>query len=116
METKHTAGPWRIGKVEQPREAKDWTDHGGYRIDAPGVEQLCYVWNASNRMLPESGKQNGPAFGSDEGAANAAVIASAPDMLQLLLDIQAESSWRTDDNTIYPRINELIRRATACDG
>lgn len=81
---KHTPGPWNVGKVDPPSKHGDWDDAGGYRIDADGVEQLCYVWNASQRM-PLSGLQaDGPPFGSDSGEANARLIAAAPDLLSAL--------------------------------
>lgn len=77
----HTPGPWFIGKVDPPSRHGDWDDAGGYRIDADGVEQLCYAWNASHR-IPLSGVQSdGPPFGSDNGEANARLIAAAPELL-----------------------------------
>lgn len=79
--SKHTPGPWTVGKVDPPSKYGDWDDAGGYRIDADGVEQLCYVWNASQRMSLSGVQSDGPPFGSESGEADARLIATAPCLL-----------------------------------
>lgn len=82
----HTPGPWMVGATDMPRTFNDgWVDSGGFRIDADGIEQLCYVWNASNRVPSDgSPQETGPRFGDDRGAANARLIAAAPDLLAVV--------------------------------
>lgn len=96
METKHTPGPWTIGKVDPRCEMSDWVDEGGYRIDAPGVEQICYVWNLSRRILPDGDQANGPEFGSSEAEANAYAIHAVPE----LLDVAMALKTAIDDDLI----------------
>jgi hypothetical protein len=75
----HTPGKWSI-RFDKGHIFSDGTvDHGGYRIDADGVEQLAYVWNFSDRVDPVSHSQDGTRpFGAQEAEANARLIAAAP--------------------------------------
>jgi hypothetical protein len=108
----HTSEPWTI-ITDPAMKHGDWFDNGGYRIDAKDVEQLCYVWNASNRLLHDHAQEDGPRFGSDEGEANACLIAAAPDLLEacnLLLNCMYLAGW--DDDFAAKKAREAIARAT----
>lgn len=79
--TKHTPGPWTT-HYDEPQSFSGWSDAGGYRIDADGIEQLAYVWSRSNRLMGNGAPQSaGPEFGAKDAEANARLIAAAPDML-----------------------------------
>jgi hypothetical protein len=80
----YTKGPWTIF-TDLPEEHDGYIDHGGYRIDADGVEQIAYVWERSARINPATGEQDfSLPFGSADGEANARLISAAPDMYEAL--------------------------------
>lgn len=92
----YTRGPWTIF-TDLPEEHDGYIDHGGYRIDADGVEQLAYVWERSARVNPATGEQDfSLPFGSADGEANARLISAAPDMYEALTDLitSLEATWR----------------------
>lgn len=90
----HTPGPWSIGKVDETCTFQDGTkDEGGYRIDAFGIEQLCYVWNQSERINAVTGKQDGAyPFGSPQAKVDAALIAAAPALLAEVIERRARDA------------------------
>lgn len=80
----YTKGPWTIF-TDLPEEHDGYIDHGGYRIDADGVEQIAYVWERSARINPATGEQDfSLPFGSADGEANARLISAAPCMYEAL--------------------------------
>lgn len=90
----HTPGPWTLIEERGHTFSDGSVDHGGFRVDAQGVEQLCYVWNLSKRV-PLYGKQSdGPEFGSSQGAANARLIAAAPDLLTALVGLLEDTQHK----------------------
>ncbi|THD06149.1 hypothetical protein [Rhodanobacter lindaniclasticus] len=116
----HTPGKWLI-RFDKGHTFSDGTvDHGGYRIDADGVEQLAYVWNFSDRIDPVSGSQDGTRpFGAHEAEANARLIAAAPVLLEELrnatvqMDMAAEciEAGRYDEALLHVRSMERKRTA-----
>ena len=77
----HTPGPWVVGQIDPPKS--DW-DQGGVRIDAPGFEQLCYVWNETHRFGMDGKADPSKPFGSGNAEADGRLIAASPSMLALL--------------------------------
>jgi hypothetical protein len=76
---KFLMGPLRIGKIDPPSEHDSWLDSGGYRIDSETEEQVCYVWNSSQRCPADGGPQSqGPEFGTALGKAYAECLTDAP--------------------------------------
>ena len=76
-------GDWSIGKIDMPRRCggdTGWDDHGGVRVDALGIEQLAYFWNASHRLLP--GNEAGPAFGANDAVERATAAIAAVNHLR----------------------------------
>ncbi len=70
---KGTAGPFTVGHI----------DSDGGRIDAPGFEQVAYVWQEQRRFLPsDSDTATGPVFGTIDPATNAALIAAAVNLIR----------------------------------
>lgn len=74
-----TPGPWTTHEEPGRQYPDGEVDHGGYRIDAYGIEQLAFVWRDSKRW----GDDPTP-FGAAEAEANARLIAAAPDLLSAL--------------------------------
>jgi hypothetical protein len=102
----HTPGPWSLIEYRGHTFSDGSVDHGGFRVDAEGVEQLCYVWNLSKR-IPLNGKQpDGPEFGSAQGAANARLIAAAPRLLSAL-----EQAVTSMQDSGYPNSHVAVREA-----
>jgi len=97
METKHTPAPWHVRSF----------DGSCWSVDVAG--DLTVAQAQQLRPLYLDPKQ-------EERSANARLIAAAPELLKLLMDIQADSTWRSSDNTIYPRLNNIIRQATGRTG
>lgn len=83
MSAQHTPGPWLLHH-EPTRDYADWTDHGGYRIDADGIEQLAFVWERSRRIPLNGHQSDGPEFGTQQAEADARLIAEAPNLLAAL--------------------------------
>lgn len=83
--------PLFVSKVDQPREYSSWLDNGGYRINAPGIEQVAYVWNPSHRA-PSAGETQGTPFGTAHGEAYAAVMSAAVELLAAALCAEALSN------------------------
>ena len=81
--SKHTPGPWTLHEEPARTFSDGSVDHGGFRVDAPNVEQLAYLWNASHRWGPDP-----QPFGASEAHANARLIHAAPDMLAALRDAE----------------------------
>jgi hypothetical protein len=77
--THATLGPLTFVE-EQARVFPDGdVDKGGYRINAPDVEQVAYVWNDSKRW-----GDNPTPFGTADAKAYAQLFAASPDMLAAL--------------------------------
>lgn len=105
-DSKHTPGPWDA--IHEPGHSSETlTDDGGYRIDAPNdhVIQLAFVWVLNHRVPADGGSQeSGPLFGDVRAAANARLIAAAPDLLDAIL--------KSDDAHWTPAMRAAIARAT----
>lgn len=85
MTTKHTPGPWRVSK-----HAHRWIETADSR---ECVAEILV---------------------RDQMSANAQLIAAAPDMLALLLRIQADPVWRTNDIRLWKDIGDTIAKAEGC--
>lgn len=86
-------------------------DQGGYRINAPGVEQLAFVWLRNRYVMPADprGAASGEQFGSNDAERYARCFAAAPDLLALAKQCAEEcaecggTGWREvpiDDDTL----------------
>jgi hypothetical protein len=69
---------------------------------------ICTVDIGNELPIGEGGNDSPPL---EEAIANAHLIASAPDMLAILLRIQADPVWRTNDNTLWRDIGNTIMKA-----
>ncbi len=75
---KPTPGPWTIHEDKGHTFADGEIDHGGFRIDAPDIEQLAFVWRGNKRF------GTAETFGAAEAEANARLIAAAPQLVEAL--------------------------------
>jgi len=102
----HTPGPWEV-LPEGPFPSHDPLDNGGYRIDGPGIEQIAYVWNSTRRWVD---KGDGPEFGTRNGAADAYLIAAAPDLYEALRDLCA-SGGPDDGGDVFEKAKAALAKA-----
>lgn len=75
-----TTAPWTLNEEPERTYPGGDIDRGGWRIDAPGVEQLAFFWRDAQRWGP-----NPDPFGAKEAEANARLTAAAPAALRSLL-------------------------------
>lgn len=101
--SKHTPGPWILGNR---------TDGGCWRVlDAP-------LWDAFAKVVIKMTDDNGD---SEQGLANARLIASAPDLLASLKEMAADMKaladsgdagfWDAEEQPIYQRAMAAIAKA-----
>jgi len=106
-----TTGPW-TAHYEPPSVYGDLTDKGGYRIDAPGVSQLAFVW-VQNRRMPADGspQSKGDLFGSEADAR--LIIAAHPLKVALkeLVDAVADTQAGGEPNIYADELTRLVRQA-----
>jgi hypothetical protein len=84
-------------------------DYGGYRIDAPGVEQVAFVWRKNRRFGSDQ------VFGADEAEAYAKLFAAAPDLLEALdeiLNYRGGADSALEDEYVMARAHVAIAKAT----
>ena len=93
--TQHTPGPWATSKG-----AYGALHVGPAKLDHPGREAAQYAAERGRDLLAQR-------------AANAALIAAAPDMLAALQDIMAESSRDDDDHDVIATIQGICRTILA---
>ena len=89
--TQHTPGPWATSKG-----AYGVLHVGPAKLDHPGREAAQYAAERGRDLLAQR-------------AADAALIAAAPDMLAALQDIMAESSRDDDDHDVIATIQGICR-------
>ena len=94
----HTPGPWRAYKDASLRHTI-----------GTAAGRICDMWGRD------------PAFHSDEDAANARLIASAPDLLAALVEVTGDieaycddhnSARPTDVTVVLPKLRAAIAKAT----
>lgn len=92
----HTEGPWELG------------------AEGNGAVGSVYCNNSmGSRVAIVFGKgQEYSVFSDAEEAANARLIAAAPELLEALQAVVADKDWRTNDNTLWPRITAAVLKAT----
>lgn len=81
-EQKHTPGPWTV----RPDEHDDWglvRAADGYPVATAGVSARCQPWGQQHARVPREVWAQGP----DDVAANARLIAAAPDLAEILKSI-----------------------------
>jgi hypothetical protein len=98
---KHTPAPWHVGIGNG--EGSIFSDSGRTRLEDGGT--TLYPICSYNR-----------GWNADEDAANARLIAAAPDMLEMLRDVVAvindpDADW-TDANRVEREILAVIAKAT----
>ena len=93
--TQHTPGPWAIRKGVYGALYV-----GPAKLDHPGQDLVAYAADRGRDLLAQR-------------AADAALIAAAPDMLAALQDIMAESSRDDDDHDVIATIQGICRAAIA---
>lgn len=101
----HTKAPWTIHEDKGRSFANGEVDHGGFRIDAPDVEQLAYVWRSNVRF-----GSNEP-FGAHEAQANARLIAASPELLSALQNLYALVKGECPSLLEDDHHDELVRAA-----
>ena len=89
--TQHTPGPWATSKG-----AYGALHVGPAKLDHPGREAAQYAADRGRDLLAQR-------------AADAALLAAAPDMLAALQDIMAESSRDDDDHDVVATIQGICR-------
>ena len=93
METKHTKGPWRrAGKF------------------------ATHILSADGKMVADAPHHH--EMPTDEGYANALLIAAAPDLLQILVDVLDKWKCDADPDECWELVNNAeaaIRKATHQD-
>lgn len=105
MSTKHTPGPWTIGRPSE------YGTHNANHIFAGG-DGIANVYGiAMHTTLEEAAKMPRSA----EGLANARLIAKAPDMLDMLIQCRKEFAGLPHslgyDFTHLPKLDALIAEA-----
>lgn len=98
MNTKHTPGPWT---AEQ-------RDHTHMNIHAQGSHVAAVVRYATS----DPGNRKFTRGGSEVGAANARLIAAAPDLLKALYQIATYDPTKWDAVTLGNIAREAIVKAT----
>ncbi len=93
--TQHTPSPWATSKG-----AYGALHVGPAKLDHPGREAAQYAAERGRDLLAQR-------------AADAALIAAAPDMLAALQDIMAESSRDDDDHDVIATIQGICRAIIA---
>ena len=104
--TKHTKGPWHAGT---PRFGLFHI----YSNNTVGGES-CKSGRQAICTAPHEGKKGSAAY-HEMFTANAYLIAAAPDMLAVLLDLQESASYWSEYDVplgIVDRINAAIAKAT----
>ena len=77
-EPRYTRGPWKAVDMPIRKLSDGEIDYGGFRIDAPDVEQLAFVWRSNIRF------GSSERFGAEEAAANARLICASQDLVEAL--------------------------------
>ncbi len=95
MTTQHTPGPWATSKG-----AYGALHVGPATLSHPGRDRALYSTQRGRDLLAQR-------------AADAALIAAAPDMLAALQDIMAESTRDDDDHDVIATIQGICRAAIA---
>lgn len=94
MESKHTPGPWRAGRLDmQSYLANGLPVHYVYRGDAETAESRIMV-------TPYPGE------GSGDPTDDALVMAAAPEMLEILRDaVDGNSGWTARADALIERLS-----------
>lgn len=102
--SKHTPGPWSCFV----------SIHGDVRI----VDDCIHSESKSagdGDIICLSPERDGYEESAKRWDENARLIAAAPDMLSMLERIRDDSTWRTNDSTLWPDLIALIAKATGAD-
>lgn len=97
MSAKHTPGPWVVTRVTKP--VRHWT------VEIPGDHPFAI------------GRDGGPDDVHEQDAANARLIAAAPDMLEALKEVEREmdavihGTVTLDAETLWDVVSRAIAKA-----
>ena len=105
--SKHSPGPWTIGKVSHKKQRVD--------IDSLHADQTVghQTWRGLARAY---GCEDMPAEGTVAMLANARLIAAAPELLEALADCVAYMHWtQPQGETALKKAKAVIAKATGSE-
>jgi hypothetical protein len=119
MKTKFTKGPWQLKQNEncKHKDLQVWTKHG-YMVGATVIKVDETRLDGESWLDMRDRTENARELAKEEANANVALIACAPDMYEMLVDILecAEDSHTEIHHSdlihsLHDGINRLLKRA-----